>query len=85
MTEDFLLRQAAAELLVIEQSYSKSVDPHAALSSSLWNWFSEYGRLASPPSLVLMSSMVGDHLAGKSDLSCAFFASAQTALKEKGE
>lgn len=81
MTEDFLLRQAAAEILVIEQSQVQSSASHAILSAALWNWVSEYGRLTSPPALVQMSSMIKDHLAGKSSPTSDFFAAARTAVE----
>lgn len=82
MTEDFLLRQAAAELLVIEQGHAQSPDPQSALSAALWNWFSEYGRQSSPQALVRMASMVGDHLAGKTDFPGEFFDAAREAVQE---
>ncbi len=80
MTEDFLLRQASAELLLIEQSHVHAPDPSSALAAGLWNWLSEYKRYTSPPALARLTALVADHIAGKQDRPAEFFDAARASL-----
>jgi len=80
MTEDFLLRQASAELLLIEQSHVHAPDPSSALTACLWNWLSEYKRYTAPAALAQMTALVTDNLSGKQDRPSEFFDAARAAL-----
>jgi len=64
LTEDFLLRQAAAELVMLEGLDSHSDADHAALSRVLWNWLAEYGAFDTPPELPALATLVKEFVSG---------------------
>lgn len=83
MSEDFLLRQAAAELLIIREAHANSDDTPSTLSSSLWNWLAEYGRFVSPPKLAEISSLVRNFVSGTTSDTRQFFDAASSVLASR--
>ncbi len=64
MSEDFLLRQATAELALLGDTENQSEADHAALNRVLWNWLMEYDKHPGPTELKALVVLVKEFVSG---------------------